>query len=79
MASLQNYFTETRKKPKFKIGDRVKGEYSGIPIRGTVLNSGSIKENQVILTSVFLDLPIPINGIYRSIITIEEKKLKESK
>ena len=58
MASLKEYFEQNRYKPKYMIGDRVRGFWHGIPFVGTVGNDTVINEANGPQISVLLDLPI---------------------
>lgn len=70
MASLAEYFTKHRYKPKYFLGDRVRGFWNNIPFSGSVANDSQVDDSQEPKVSVFLDLPIKHGTGYHTIITV---------
>lgn len=76
MPSLAEYFEKNRYKPAWFIGDRVFGKYKKIPFIGTVGNDTLVSEIEGPRVSVFLDLPMKVDGVVKSIIIVKPKELK---
>lgn len=76
MPSLEKYFSESRPKPKWLIGDRVFGHYNKIPFVGTVLVDHLVCEEQGPTVAVSLDLPLKYQNEYRTIVEVKQKDLK---
>jgi hypothetical protein len=79
MPSLKDYFDQNAYKPKFNLGDRVEGQWKGIPFVGSVGNDTLISEEQGPRVSILLDLPILHEGKVHHIITLKAKDLKKRK
>jgi hypothetical protein len=75
MASLAEYFEKNRYKPKYFIGDRVKGKWNKIPFIGTVGNDNLVSELEGPKISVFLDLPIKYKDKVYTIIFVKHKDI----
>ena len=75
MGTQTDYFERIGYKPKYFIGDRVIGKFSGIPFIGTVGNDRVI-DNTGPQIVVHVDLPIKIDNTYRSVIIVKHKDLK---
>lgn len=75
MASLAEYFEKNRYKPKYFIGDRVKGKWNKIPFIGTVGNDTLINETEGPRISVHLDLPIKYKDKVYTIIIVKHKDI----
>lgn len=79
MPRLAEYFEKNRYKPKYKIGDRVKGMYHNIPFVGTVYNDSVVSEEQGPNVIIHLDLPLKYNNYYLNIIQVKHDNIKEYK
>ena len=73
--ALTKYFQEVGYKPTYHIGDRVRGRFNGIPISGSVGNDNLVNEDEGPKISVFLDLPIMVDGVQRQIIFVKHKDI----
>jgi hypothetical protein len=78
MASLAEYFEKNRYKPKYFIGDRVRGLWNGIPFSGTVGNDSVVIESEGPRISVFLDLPIKYDGKFHNLIFVKHKDINKN-
>lgn len=58
MSNLADYFSKNRYLPKYKIGDRVRGIWNGIPFTGDVAIDTMVDEYEGPYVIVFSDLPI---------------------
>lgn len=77
MASQTDYFNKIGYKPKYHLGDRVIGTWNKIPFVGTVGNDTVISLEEGPRISIHLDLPMKINGSYKSIIIVKHKDIKQ--
>lgn len=75
MASLTDYFNDKAYKPKYFIGDRVKGKWNKIPFVGTVGNDTVISEIEGPRISIHLDLPIKYKDKIHNIIIVKHKDI----
>jgi hypothetical protein len=62
MTNLAEYFAEHRPTAKWSFGERVIGNFYGIPFVGTTGGEGMVNELEGSLVTVFVDLPIKHNG-----------------
>ena len=76
MPSLADYFQLNRYQGQWDIGDRVQGNWNGIPFRGTVGTDSVISELEGPRVTVFSDLPISYNGKIYSVIIVKPNQLK---
>lgn len=77
MGSLAEYFAKNRPQPTFNFGDRVYGKFHGVPFRGTCGGEGMVNEEQGMLVTVFLDLPLKHKDkIYSTFIKVKAKDIK---
>jgi hypothetical protein len=76
MASYREYFERVAYKPRYLIGDRVKGVYNKIPFVGTVGNDTVISLEEGPRVSVHLDLPIKLTDSVKSVIIVKHKDIK---
>jgi hypothetical protein len=76
MSNLAEYFAANRYHGKWEMGDRVFGYYKKIPFIGTVGNDTLISDLIGPQVSIFLDLPIKIDNIYKSVIIVKPKDIK---
>ena len=79
MANYAEYFERVGYKSTWVIGDRVSGKYNKIPFIGTVGNDTLVSEIEGPRVSVFVDLPIKVDNVYRSVIIVKPKELKRLK
>ena len=79
MGNQTDYFERIGYKPKYWIGDRVFGHYNKIPFVGTVGNDTIINEIEGPRVSIFVDLPIKVDNVYRSVIIVKHKDIKRLK
>ena len=75
MPSLSEYFDRICYKPKYFMGDRVKGKFHKIPFIGTVGNDSLVSETEGPKVSIFLDLPLKYKGVYYKMITVKHKDI----
>lgn len=76
MGSQTDYFERIGYKPKYFIGDRVVGIYKKIPFVGTVGNDTVISLDEGPRVSVFSDLPIKVDGVYKNVIIVKHKDIR---
>ena len=79
MGNLAEYFAKNRYQGKWQIGDRVQGNWNGIPFRGTVGNDTLISELEGPRVSVHLDLPIKFKNTVHTFIIVKPKDIKAFK
>lgn len=75
MGTQTDYFERIGYKPKYFLGDRVIGNFNGIPFVGTVGNDRVIDNTgpQII---VHVDLPIKYNDEIKNVIIVKHKDLR---
>jgi len=73
------YFYLNRYKPKYFLGDPVKGVYQGKPWKGTVANDTLVSEEEGPYVLVFLDKPIMVDNEERTMLKLKHDEVKESK
>lgn len=77
MSNLAEYFAKNRPQPKFNFGDRVCGKYHGVPFVGTCGGEGMVNEEQGMLVTVFLDLPLKHKDtVHHTFIKVKAKDIK---
>jgi hypothetical protein len=76
MSKYSEYFAKVAYKPTWTIGDRVSGRYNKIPFVGTVGNDTLISLEQGPRVTVHLDLPLKIENLVKTVITVKPKDLK---
>ena len=79
MASLSDYFSNHRPKPKFLLGDRVYGKWNKIPFIGTVAIDHYVSEAEGPVVVVFLDLPLKFKKVWYNQISTRQELLKKLK
>lgn len=79
MANYREYFDSVGYKPKYTIGDRVRGTYNKIPFVGTVGNDTLISAEEGPRVSVHLDLPLRLTEGVKSVIIVKHKDIKPLK
>jgi hypothetical protein len=77
--NLAEYFEKNRPKGSFILGDRVEGKYEGIPFVGTTGFEGMRSEEEGLMVSVMLDLPIKHDDRIINIIRVKGNTLKKRK
>jgi hypothetical protein len=78
--TLAEYFALNRPVAKYNFGDRVIGNYHGIPFVGTC--GGDVMVNETIgpMVTVFLDLPIKHKGtLHSTFVKVKYKDIKRLK
>lgn len=76
MASLSDFFKNTRKTHKFEFGTRVFGYYQTIPFIGSVGFDGVVSELEGPMVTVTLDLPIKLIDCTISVVRVKRKDIK---
>lgn len=76
MGTQTDYFNKIGYKHKYDIGDRVFGKWNKIPFIGTVGNDRLINHEIGPEVTIHLDLPIRIDGVYKSFIIVKHKDIK---
>jgi hypothetical protein len=78
MSNLAEYFAKHRPVPKWTFGERVFGKFNGIPFVGTTGGEGMVNETEGSLVTVFIDLPIKHNKVWRTtFIKVKPKDIKK--
>ena len=76
MSRLTDYFARRAVPVQWHAGDRVQGQWQGVPFIGTVAVEHLVSEAQGSEVTVFLDLPIVLdNQTYRQV-TVKPQDLK---
>ena len=73
MASLAEYFEKNRYQPKFEFMARVTGMYGKVRWIGSVGNDTVISEERGPELHILLDLPLKIDGEYRTVLVTKHK------
>lgn len=76
MDSYCKYFSKVTYKPKYQIGDRVRGLWNKIPYSGTVAIDSKISDDPPSV-KVFLDLPIKHKGVTYTLISVPHRGLEK--
>jgi hypothetical protein len=66
MSSLAEYFALHRPTAKWSFGERVIGNFYGIPFVGTTGGEGMVNETEGSVVTVFVDLPVKHKGIWHT-------------
>jgi hypothetical protein len=75
--NLAEYFAKHRPQAKWTFGERVCGNYNGIPFAGTTGGEGMVNETEGSLVTVFIDLPLKHNDVWHTTyIKVKPKDLK---
>jgi hypothetical protein len=75
--NLAEYFAKHRPQAKWTFGERVYGNYNGIPFMGTTGGEGMVNETEGSLVTVFIDLPLKHNDVWHTTyIKVKPKDLK---
>ena len=75
MPGYAEYFEKNRYKPKYEIGDRVRGVWNKIVFSGTVYIDSKISDDSLPTVMVYSDLPIKYDGKVVNIIRVAHKNL----
>lgn len=75
MVSLADYFAANRYQAVYSIGDRVYGKFHKTPFIGSVGNDTEISTEAGPQVSIHLDLPIRVDGEYKSYIIVRHKDI----
>lgn len=76
MGNQTDYFNRIGYQAKYSIGDRVFGQFNGIPFVGTVGNDRVINNNGPEIT-VHLDLPIKYNNEIKNFVIVKHRDIKQ--
>jgi hypothetical protein len=76
MGNVSDYFEKNRYIGKYQMGDRVMGKYKGTPFAGTVGNDRVVSELIGPEVTIHLDLPLPSESGYCTIITVKPKDIR---
>ncbi len=77
MGTLAEYFAIHRPQAKWTFGERVYGNYKGIPFVGTTGGEGMVNETEGSLVTVFIDLPLKHNNVWHTtFIKVKPKDIK---
>jgi hypothetical protein len=66
MSNLADYFALHRPTAKWTFGERVIGNFYGIPFVGTTGGEGMVNEIEGSLVTVFIDLPVKHKGTWHT-------------
>lgn len=75
MANLIDYFNKVTYKPKYIIGDRVRGLWNNIPFSGSVQIDTLLDEYEGPYVIVYSDLPIKHDGNFLSYIKVKHEDI----
>lgn len=75
MGNYAEYFEKNRYKPKYEIGDRVRGIWNKIVFSGTVYIDRQVSEDSPPTVMVHSDLPIKFGDKVVNIIQVGHKNL----
>lgn len=76
MGNQTDYFNKIGYKHTYNIGDRVFGKLNKIPFVGSVGNDRKINNIDGPEVTIHLDLPIKVDGEYKSFIIVKHKDIK---
>jgi hypothetical protein len=79
MASLSEYFSLNRYKPKFEFGTRIYAKWNKIPFVGTVYNDTVVSELEGPKLSIQLDLPLMFKEKVYTRLSVPVDSVKEIK
>lgn len=79
MPSLKEYFDNNRYKAKYEFMERVTGVYNGMRWIGSVGNDTLVSEERGPELHIILDLPLKIDGVYRTTLIIPHKGVTKLK
>ena len=76
MSNLTAYFERTLPKPRYQFGDRVEGQYKGVPYVGTAYTDNMRNETEGPMVSIHLDLPMKIGTEWHNYIRVKYKDIR---
>ena len=79
MGNLTEYFAKIGYKHTYEIGDRVQGEWNGIPFVGSVGNDRLVDPDRGPEVTIHLDLPIKHDDKIHHILIVKHKDIKRRK
>ena len=79
MGNLTEYFAKIGYKHTYEIGDRVQGDWNGIPFVGSVGNDRLVDHDRGPEVTIHLDLPIKHDGVIHHILIVKHKDIKRRK
>jgi hypothetical protein len=79
MGSQTDYFERIGYRPRYWIGDRVIGQWNGIPFVGSVGNDTVVSNIEGPRISIHLDLPMQHNGQVHGVIIVKHKDIRPLK
>ena len=79
MNNYVKYFESVTYKPKYYLGDRVRGKYNNVPFAGSVAIDNMIDTDEGPFIIVQLDLPINIGTAFVNMIKVTHKDLIDIK
>jgi hypothetical protein len=79
MASLSEYFSLNRYKPKFDFGTRIYAKWNKIPFIGTVYNDTVVSELDGPKLSIQLDLPLIYKEKVYTRLSVKHSEVKDIK
>ena len=79
MGNLTEYFAKIGYKHTYEIGDRVQGDWNGIPFVGSVGNDRLVDPDRGPEVTIHLDLPIKHDGVIHHILIVKHKDIKRRK
>lgn len=79
MNNYRDYFSKVTYKPKYHLGDRVRGKYNNVPFAGSVAIDNMIDTEEGPYIIVYLDLPINIGTAFVNMIKVTHKDLIDIK
>ena len=75
-ASLAEYFAKNRPQPKWQGGERVEGLYNNIPFIGTVGYENMRNDDEGLMATIHLDLPLKEGDVWKTILRVKPKTIK---
>lgn len=79
MPNLADYFRKTGYKAEYRLGDRVRGLWCGVPFAGSVAVDTLLDEEVGPYIIVNLDLPIKLAGSWFNMIKVQHSDLIDLK
>lgn len=76
MGNQTDYFEKIGYRPCYQIGDRITGQWNGIPFCGSVGNDTLINHEQGPRVSVHVDLPICYHGKVYTVIMVKHSQIR---
>jgi hypothetical protein len=79
MPSYAEYFQKNTYKPRFYLGDRIRGKWCNVPFTGVVSIDTLIDTDEGPYVIVTLDLPMKIDGKYLTMLKVKHSDLLDVK